>query len=642
MKTVTIKTMEISNFKGLRSLKIDFSEKGALIAGANEQGKSTVYDAYLWCLFGCTTRQNDCVQPIDEYNNIVHKIETSVTVTLLVDKSQEVKVTRILQEKWKAQGTAEEKFVSAEQKRFYNDVPCGQAELTSKLDSIFPTKQWLMLSNIRTFMEQSMDDRRKILKAVANIEDESNIAAKYPLVSAAIAKGKTLPEFEKQLKDTKKRAEAIIKDIPKRIDAQDKLRVDEDFDALRKQKQAIDAQIADIEKLLQASPEEMDAERKRKEAIAKAEKEYNDLRKKWNDEHFEKCQQLNVTYMSAKDEYEKACQEQERNTTANSKDARQLETLKADFNESKQAWLSVNAEDFEYKDIEVCPCCGHRLTEEEKLTFRNDAVSKFNASKAERLGKLYNECCSIKTQISVLSDKVKIYTEKTQQEDATYVLEKKKALDDAEKAKTTESAIRIESNEEIARAKETLDKILNASSAPVDSDVKKNAKLRRSELFAQRDDIIKRLSGEQTNANIDKEKVRLNEEARKQAQIVADCDNAFAQVRKYKKELTEYIEASVNKFFHLVNWKFSEVNKTNDDEKQLCTPLYKGIEYNRQNYASQVNMGVDICEGLMRGYDVRLPLFVDNTESVCKLLDADSQIITLRVVPEEKLLIKAI
>ena len=84
-KQVIIQKMQLQNFKNIRSLNLEFGTHTTTVSGTNEQGKSTVYDAYLWCLFGNTTRKNDCVQPTDKNNEIVHKIDTEVTVVLLVD-----------------------------------------------------------------------------------------------------------------------------------------------------------------------------------------------------------------------------------------------------------------------------------------------------------------------------------------------------------------------------------------------------------------------------------------------------------------------------------------------------------------------------------------------------------------------------
>lgn len=51
MRTVILKSIEIRNFRGHRDLTVNFSEK-TLISGENATGKSTVFDAFVWLLFG--------------------------------------------------------------------------------------------------------------------------------------------------------------------------------------------------------------------------------------------------------------------------------------------------------------------------------------------------------------------------------------------------------------------------------------------------------------------------------------------------------------------------------------------------------------------------------------------------------------
>ena len=48
--------LTLENFKGCRRLALDLSGRGAAIYGDNATGKSTVYDAFTWLLFGKDSR----------------------------------------------------------------------------------------------------------------------------------------------------------------------------------------------------------------------------------------------------------------------------------------------------------------------------------------------------------------------------------------------------------------------------------------------------------------------------------------------------------------------------------------------------------------------------------------------------------
>ena len=634
-KQVIIKQMVLSNFKNIRSMSVDFGEQTTTVSGTNEQGKSTVYDAYLWCLFGITTRKNDCVQPTDANNEIVHKIDTEVTVVLVVD-GVETTLRRRLTEKWKAEGTAGEKFISAPMERFYNDVPCSVKEFEGKLNDIFNIDSWLMLSNIKTFMQQKMEERRRILASITGEIDTEALVAEFPLVKDAFAKGKTLEELQKQTLSTKKRAQKEIDTIPNQIAAQDKLRVTADFAALHAQKAELDAQIADIDKLLEADPTELEKDKRNREELATLESSLNQQRQEWSRNHFAVMQKLRVAVMNAKDDVVKAEKQQTKNRSDYDAVCKKLKDLQTQFEQKKQEWFAKNNEEFSYTPVTVCECCGQPLSAEAQQRMYDKAATQFNTDKANALQQLYNESGQLKAQIDVLKKQQEQYEKATQAEDAKLVASKKEAVKAAETECANEESCTIEQNDGIKDIQAKIDVLRAAMQKPVtQSDAENTAK--RNELKAQRDAIVRQLAGEQTNANIDKEKERLNGVAQQQSQTVADCNAVLEQIRKFNRKVLDATESKLNVFFQLARWKFAEQNKTNDEEQQVCTAVYKGIEYDRLNNAGQVNVGIDICEGIKKACGVQLPLFVDNVESVEQLLPTQSQVIKLRFVPGAQL-----
>ena len=60
------------------------------------------------------------------------------------------------------------------------------------------------------------------------------------------------------------------------------------------------------------------------------------------------------------------------------------------------------------------------------------------------------------------------------------------------------------------------------------------------------------------------------------------------------------------------------------------------VPYSTANKAAVVNAGLEIIATLSRHYGVRLPIVVDNAESVTELLPVDSQVIRLVVSAEDE------
>lgn len=52
MRTIKLKSLSLVNFKGVRSFDVSFDSDVVTITGGNATGKTTLYDAYLWLLFG--------------------------------------------------------------------------------------------------------------------------------------------------------------------------------------------------------------------------------------------------------------------------------------------------------------------------------------------------------------------------------------------------------------------------------------------------------------------------------------------------------------------------------------------------------------------------------------------------------------
>ena len=105
---ILLKKLSLENFKGIKSLAIDFTEK-TTISGANGTGKTTVYDAFLWCLFGkdSADRKDFNVKTIEPNGLATEKIDHSVTAILSID-GMETTLTRTLRENWvKKRGESE-------------------------------------------------------------------------------------------------------------------------------------------------------------------------------------------------------------------------------------------------------------------------------------------------------------------------------------------------------------------------------------------------------------------------------------------------------------------------------------------------------------------------------------------------------
>lgn len=88
MKTITIQKLKLTNFKGCSALELDLGGKDASIYGDNATGKTTIYDALTWLLFGKDSlgQSNDeLIKPLDQDGKVRdHDAVSSVEAVLTV------------------------------------------------------------------------------------------------------------------------------------------------------------------------------------------------------------------------------------------------------------------------------------------------------------------------------------------------------------------------------------------------------------------------------------------------------------------------------------------------------------------------------------------------------------------------------
>lgn len=628
---IELKTMTLQNFKKERSKTITFAHN-TIISGGNETGKSTVYDAYLWCLFGTTSRSDATVQTLDKHNNVIHKLETSVVVILNYNDERDVKIERRLSERWKGKDTSEEKFLGTTQARFVDDVPCSVSAFKEKLNSLCDFDDWFMLSNINLFWTYKVDVRRKILMSLAGEINEENLMAQYPAVYKGVkTEKKDIAEMLTQQKATRKKANDELQTIPAKVQAQDMLKSDEDFAQLEKEKNEIDKQISSIDASLQGVIVNVDEQKEYQNRLAEEERKYEKTRKEWADKHFACINDAFKKVNTAADEMHEAIRIQKKNIDNNVENGCRLSLLTKEFNELMQQWNNVNEKEFNFAQTDVCPVCGRPYTEEMKSKEYENAVAEFNAHKSGELARIQKAASEKNSQIVIIKGNINTFEQITAIKDNENVKTKTDAHNVLSAGLAKIKAETWEQSEEKKKADASLQAIKSTEpTTEVDASAKEN-KRKKQELTVKRDDLIKRISGRDMNERIEKEKEKLDARSRELAQIVADCNEVIRQIKEYKKAKIAIVENNVNSFFSLIRWKFYEQNITNDDEKEVCTAIdSNGVDYNNTNDGTVINMGIDIINGISKAKNVYVPLFVDRKESVEKALTSTQQSIYLQ------------
>lgn len=632
MTKIKLKSICLRNFKKVHYLLLNLDGRNTNITGANGSGKTTIYKAYYWCLTGKTLEPNEIIQMLDENNNIIHKQETSVQCTFLIDGSYEITVERRLTEDWRALGQPNEELKGTKQSRFINEVPFSLAEFNAKLNSICEIEKWLLLTDINHFMSLKMEERRKLLIGIAGDINEMELASNYPEVLDALKCKKSVEELKIQSLSTKKRANEELKTIPSQIDAQDRLKSDEDFEALRKEKDSLDLQISDIDKLLQGSTEELQVIKQYNDKVSEAKEKLHAYKRTWDANHNKEIDTLSIELQKARKTLNEAIAIYEKKKSDNDARISQKIALSERFNNLRQQWNTENAKEFSFDKTESCPYCGHIFTEEEKSEKKATAISIFNQHKAEVLKKIQTEAEQVNERILILTGSINEYDKVISRGDKNAVDAKEMALNEVQ---TKYNALLSTTIDNDSDYKALLVEVGNAidNKPTLQQDNKENETL-KCQLMERRETVIMILAKEHTNRKIEEEKLRLENRSNELANIISKCDKTLFEITQFKKEMVDTVESKVNSFFTIARWKFYEKNVTNDELKEVCVCHHNGIDFNSTNFADKIALSIDIVKGLSKAFEVEVPLFVDQKESIANIMQTPMQMITLEHVKD--------
>jgi hypothetical protein len=107
----------------------------------------------------------------------------------------------------------------------------------------------------------------------------------------------------------------------------------------------------------------------------------------------------------------------------------------------------------------------------------------------------------------------------------------------------------------------------------------------------------------------------------------------FMQLQIRKADLlTERIDG----LFGLVKFKMFDYT-IEGNPVETCVPMIGGVPYPSANSAAKLNAGLDIINTLSKHYGYTAPIWIDNAESVNKILPTDAQQIRLVVSDEPTL-----
>ena len=171
MKHIQIDELHIIGFKGIKDLVLSFGGHSAVISGRNGTGKTSVYDAFLWLLFGKVSDGSKAdVKPLTAHGARRSGVDCEVSARLLVDGTP-VRLRRQWHEIWKKPaGGGEAVYDRDETLCWVDDVPVKlEKEYQPYVQAMVggDEKTFQLLTDHGAFLRLHWTERRRQLMAMA-------------------------------------------------------------------------------------------------------------------------------------------------------------------------------------------------------------------------------------------------------------------------------------------------------------------------------------------------------------------------------------------------------------------------------------------------------------------------------------------
>lgn len=644
MKEVFLRKIVIENFKGMRHFELEIESMMTEIHGTNGTGKTSLYDAYLWLLTGKDSKGSEAfkVQPVDENNETIPKLTTSVSCLFSID-GVETTFRRSLSQKWsKPKGTDQEILKGNTTDYFIDDVPVTATAFGAKVkESFCDIDKLRMMSSVFQFFSLPVKEARAMLVEMAGDMPDLLTEDAYPRLFKDVKETKSVEGSKQRALFARKKDEDARTGIPLRIDENERKKPTHDFAALKIESDRIDRRISEIDGVLQRH-----ADATLFDACADLNKQLNEIRSQIEDcERSFRKEREDAVYQH-KSQIEAIRRKIETFSADISSLERKSQMLDIEINEYQQnlkacgeEWTKVNVSEFKDTVDAACPTCGRPFDEDVVAERRNDLIRRFNVEKVERLkevrekgNKISEALTKAKEQKNEIDEKVVSFNKsrgEAVEEESRAVLK----LDSVPTIENLKEASReymtLISKEASVKEKISIEK--DKSKNAFDDTEIENEKL---SLKARQKDVLRMLGEESRIKEIEERRRQLEQEAVDVAARIAEHDALLHEIRMYGKERINAVEERVSGMFKIVKFQMYERNITNDGEKEICEPLINGVPYsNNLNYASKVNAGIDVINAISRWIGVSMPVFIDNKESIVDTIESYGQVITLVVDP---------
>lgn len=681
MKNIKILKMHIQNFKGCKDRTIDFTDT-TVIKGANATGKTTVFDAFTWLLFGKDSLGNAKfnIRPLDADGKMIDNLEISVEATICVDDEGH-SLKKMQKQIWRTKrGTNTTEFKGNENEFEIDGYPRSEKEFKSFISGIIDENIFNLVINPNAFNDIPWKGQREILmKFVGNFSDVE-IAETYGDKFKKLIPELRIASTDDILKKYNKAKSVLNKDmdeIPARIDEVSKQIVTADVGSLEVEKAAKHAALKKVEDELSGGTDTLEKINVYRQRVMEEKMKLSGLQNDANAELDEKRREARRKVDDAdrkviETELELSDAEHMKHVCIRERDRAEAEKKKL-----LDEWNVIKAQTYpefvplsDYfeplplteKDM-ICPTCGQGLPEEVKNQRIADHEKRCKKAKAD-----YDARCEAHKS-KYEKDKSDFETTRNQrlldvknkgQKAADDVRAYQKSIDEQEK-EISDLKLRLECEKsDLSKAKKNLDNLPDSVDISADEKYIQIQKTiqgfeneiaglskytsGRTELEAKKEvlqDEIAEIESKIKAADNTKVKSRiaeLEEKKKEVGQKIAEQEKMIDMTEDFIRSKMDRISNVINDKFQIVSFRLFE-DQINGGLKETCECTVNGVPYSSLNNGHRIIAGLDIVRSLSDLYEVNAPVFIDNSEAISSgnFPEMNTQMIHLVVTDDKEL-----
>lgn len=683
---IIIKSILIQNFKGINKKNIVFGNKRTKISGANGVGKSSIFDAFTWCLFNHDSLGNTKfeIRPLTSKGEKIHNVDIFVKVKLEVN-GNEFELSKRQKELWrKKRGTDTTEFQGNVNEFEINGYPKSEKEFKSFIAGIVDENIFNLVTNPNAFNALPWKEQREILMKFVGVMSDAEIALTYGDKYSLLIPELKIASTDDILKKYTKAKNALNKqmtEIPARIDELSKQIVSVDVGALEVQKAAKQAELKRVEDSLSGGTDILEKINEYKKRVIEEKFKLSELQNNANAELDEKRRSARKSVNDADDKVTKTEREILDAEYLKSDYIKARDRAEADKTRYAEEWKEWKKKAFpefvpldDYveplpltdKDL-TCPTCGQALPEDvrkQRIADHEKICAKAKSDYDDRCEAHRMEYDTKKIMFSEQRKKAMDEITVKGQKAADNVRAYQKQIDEQDK-EISALKLRLESEKtELSKSKKDLDDI------PAYAEISDNAdyikaqesiqsleaqieELRKetpdnTEAEARKEILCDEISNIEAqikaadNTKVKERIAELEEEQRSIGQRIAEQEQMIDLTESFIRAKMNMISEKINEKFKVVRFSLFDI-QINGGLKETCECTVNGVPYSSLNNGHRIIAGLDIIRSLSELYGVSAPVFIDNSESIStgNFPDMDTQIIHLIVTDDKELTVES-